>query len=87
MIWAWALVPRWIKRAVAWLAAGMALLWGARLSGRRSANAETKLRDALSRAERLRRDNETLGRMADVPLDGDPDDARKRMFNRDASTP
>ena len=58
MIWAWAMVPRWIKRGVAWLAAGMALLLGARLSGRRSANADNKLRDLEQRlnAETTRRE-------------------------------
>lgn len=51
----WAMIPGWLKRAVAWLAAGLGALWLAWRAGKREARAESALEAAETHAKTMER--------------------------------
>lgn len=68
----WAIIPGWLKRALAWLVAGLGIIWAAWLAGKREARRET----ALEAAERIAKAEIKRGRIDDG-IDQDTDLVRR----------
>ena len=71
----WAIIPGWVKRAVAWLLAGLAAVWGIIAATKRSERQKAKLEDA---AEYQR----TMKEMGRVEIDDSPDAAQQWLRER-----
>ena len=70
-----AIIPGWVKRAVAWLLAGLAAVWGIIAATKRSDRQKDKLEDA---AEYQR----TIKEMGRVEIDDSPDAAQQWLRER-----
>lgn len=71
----WLLIPRWLKRAVAWLLAGLAAVWGIIAATKRSDRQKAKLEAA---AEYQR----TIKEMGRVEIVDDHDAAQRWLRER-----
>jgi len=69
------LIPAWLKRAVAGLVAGVVLLWGAWVMGRRDGTQANKAKAAAKAADDLA----TAKGVQDVVQKLDDDDVRKSL--------
>ena len=77
----WAIIPGWLKRAVAWLAAAFGVIGGAWLMGKRDARRGSALEAAEAYAK-------TTKEIDNAPVFGDDDDyARRVMRERPADQP
>jgi hypothetical protein len=69
----WAIIPAPIRRALAWVVAGLAAFWAIRASAKREARTEAALQAANERAKRNEIRNEIDNRIASER------DARERL--------
>jgi hypothetical protein len=66
----WALIPAWLRRAVAWAVAGLVAIGGAWAIGRRDGTAAAKTKAAARAADEYRATSE---RMHNADVDGGDD--------------
>jgi len=74
------LIPAWLNRAVAGLVAGVVLLWGAWVMGRRDGTQANKAKAAAKAAGAYRKTTEAMQNAGNDDLDDDT--VRKRLRDR-----